>query len=150
MDFALQASGILLTWNIDPMTAQSIAITFWALFGWLAIIWIVILIIISIFMIVAYRKLFEKAGKPWRSFFIPFYNQYLMFKIWGRPGWWFVWMLVPPVLMALSIILCFDIAKRFNKHRTFWLWIRLIPIVFIPMIAFDKDITYTPKEKSIL
>lgn len=146
MDYALEASGMLFTWNIDPIAAQAMLWTFWAIFGWLAVLWTIIWLAVAVFMIVASWKVFEKAWKPWRGILIPFYNIYLMFKIWGRPGRRFLWMLIPPVFVVLAIILNFDLAKRFGRHWTFGLWIRLVSIVFIPMIAFDKSITYTPKQ----
>lgn len=145
MDFALEASGILLTWNIDPIAIQAMAWGIWAIFWWLAILWLIIYLAITIFMIISLRKVFEKAWKPWRWVFIPFYNRYLILKIAGRPGWRLRWILIPPVFAILMIVSMFDIAKRFWKHPAFWLWLWLIPIVFFPILAFDKSISYTPK-----
>lgn len=67
MDFALEASGVLFTWNIDPVTAQVMAWTFWAIFGGLAIVWTIIWLAIAVFMIIASWKMFEKAWKPGRG-----------------------------------------------------------------------------------
>jgi hypothetical protein len=71
----------------------------------------------------------------------------LMFKLWGKSGKQTRWLLFFPVLAILMIILNFDIAKRFNKHRAFGLWLLFLPIVFIPILAFDKKSRRTPVKK---
>lgn len=81
---------------------------------------------------------FEKAKLPGRGFLIPVYNVYLLFKLWGRNPKLVRWILCPPVLWVLLIILNFDIAKKFNKHWAFALWLRFLPMVFYPILAFDK------------
>jgi hypothetical protein len=72
-------------------------------------------------MIISNWKILEKAGQPGWGIFIPIYNIYLMFKVAGRPGGWTRWLLFPPVLLVLMIIINFDIAKRFNKPTLFGL-----------------------------
>lgn len=100
-----------------------------------------------VFMIVVQWKLLKKANLPGWGVLIPFYNIYLSFKLAGRPWFRVLWILFPPVLVVLSIIMCFDIAKRFNKHRTFGLWILFLKIVFFPILAFDKKAIWHPKKK---
>ncbi|MFZ2150756.1 MAG: DUF5684 domain-containing protein [Candidatus Absconditicoccaceae bacterium] len=146
MDFALEASGVLLTGNIDPIAIQAMAGGLGAIFGGLAFLWGIIYLAIIVFMIISLRKVFEKAGKPGRGVFIPFYNQYLMLKIAGRPGGRLRRILIPPVFAIIMIVTLFDIAERFGKHRAFGLGLRFIPIVFFPILAFDKSIKYTPKK----
>jgi len=132
-----QALNVSATW-IDSATA-------W-IFAWVWIVMTIIYLAIVVFMFISYRKVFVKAWKPWRGIFIPFYNIYLMLKIAGRPWWRTRRILFPPVLAILMIITLFDRAKRFWKHRAFGLWLRLVPVVFIPILAFDKSTTYTPKQ----
>jgi O-antigen ligase len=71
----------------------------------------------------------------------------LFFKVAWRPGGWTRWLLFPPVLLILAIIANFDIAKRFNKPGLFGLWLWILPIVFYPILAFDKKAKWTPKKK---
>lgn len=142
MDFFINLSGNILSGSIDQWILQTGA---WALMWWIMILrWIVILIniIIGIFIIISRRKVLQKANLPGRGILIPFYNLYLIFKLWGRPWLRFLWILFPPILAILTIIVNFDIAKKFNKHRTFWLGLCFIPIVFIPILAFDKNSLY--------
>jgi O-antigen ligase len=121
-----------------------------AVFGGLfsaIIVWIILCTAIWIFMIISQWKVFEKAWLPGWGILIPFYNIYLMFKLWGRPGGWTRWILFPPVLVILMIIVNFDIAKRFNKHRAFGLGLWILPIVFFPILAFDKKSKRTSVKK---
>lgn len=121
----------------------------WAAVMWVlavSAIWFVIWAAISVLMIISNWKIFEKAGQPGRGIFIPIYNIYLMFKVWGRPGGRTRWLLFPPVLLVLMIILNFDIAKRFKKPALFGLGLRILPIVFYPILAFDKKAKRSPKK----
>jgi hypothetical protein len=134
MDYIWETSDVLLTGSISnelglAALAWSVAVLgiFFVIFG-----------LISIFMIISMRKVLEKANLPGWGIFIPIYNIYLMFKLWWRPGWWTRWILFPPVLAILMIILNFDIAKKFQKHPLFGVWLWFFPIVFFPILAFDK------------
>ena len=146
MDVALEASGMLLTWSINPVVFQAMAWGFWAIFGWLAILWTIVYIAILVLMVISYWKVFEKAWQPWWGIFIPFYNFYLILKIAGRPVARLRWLLLPPVFGILMLITIFDRTKRFWKHRAFGIGILLLPFIFIPILAFDTSILYTPKQ----
>lgn len=109
-------------------------------------IWIFIWLVVSVLMIISQWKVFEKAWQPGWGILIPIYNIYLMFKVAWRPGAWTRWLLFPPVLLVLMIILNFDIAKRFKKPALFGLGLWILPIVFYPILAFDKKAKWTPKK----
>jgi hypothetical protein len=134
----------LIDQGLNVSTTWLDSATVW-IFTWVWAVLTIVYLAIIVFMLIAYRKVFVKAWKPWRWIFIPFYNRYLMLKIAGRPGWRLRRILIPPVFGILMIIVMFDTAKRFWKHRAFGLWLWLVPIVFIPILAFDKSTTYTPK-----
>ena len=80
------------------MTDSSIAATLLALFG----TYLVILLIWYILQVIAYWRVFTKAGQPgWKSI-IPFYNQYPPFRIaWKIPYMYWVWL----ACMAAGVIL---------------------------------------------
>ncbi len=121
----------------------------WAAAMWIfaiGAIWIFIWLVVSVLMIISQWKVFEKAGKPGWGILIPIYNIYLMFKVAWRPWAWTRWLLFPPVLLVLMIIINFDIAKRFNKPILFGLGLWLLPIVFYPILAFDKKAKRSPKK----
>lgn len=143
MDYFLESSDVVLSWSVSNDVVVS-ALLWSFLWMW---VFLIIYFAIVVFMIIAQRKVLEKAKLPGRWILIPFYNIYIMFKLWWRPGLWTRWLFFPPVLLVLTIILQFDIAKRFNKHRAFGLWLWLLPIVFYPLLAFDKKTKYTPIKK---
>jgi len=147
MNFSFEMSDAIATGSISPeaMTAlgDSMGGVLGALFGWMIFVAIIVGAMIGIFMIISRWKVFEKAGLHWRGALIPFYNRYQMFKVGGRSGWNFLWILIPPVFGILMIINYFRIAVRFGKPAVYGLGIRLLKIIFIPILAFDKSV-YTP------
>ena len=68
---------------------------------------------LGVLMIISRWRVFKKAGLPGWGIFVPFYNRYLMFKLGGRSGRNFLWILIPPVFVVLMIINYFKIAKQF-------------------------------------
>lgn len=48
-------------------------------------LWVVLIVL----QIVAMCKVFTKAGKPWWSVIIPFYNVYTLYEITFGNGWYF-------------------------------------------------------------
>lgn len=99
---------------------------------------------ISILMLIAHWKVLEKAKLPGWGILIPFYNLYLLLKLAGHPKWTW-WLLFPPVLAILMIVAQFEIAKKFGKGAGFGVGLWLLPIVFYPLLAFDKKVVYTPE-----
>jgi len=139
MDFAFELQWAALTWNINPEAMMWMNTILWAVFGWIAMVRMVGVLALVALMIISRWKVFTKAWLPGWGIFIPFYNRYLMFKLGGRSGRNFLWILIPPVFVVLMIINYFKIAERFWKHRAYGLGIRFIKIVFIPILAFDNS-----------
>lgn len=83
-----------------------------ASFGWGVIM--IVLLVVALFMAVVRWRLFSKANLPGWGSLVPIYNAYLFFKLAGRPGWiW--WFLLPPVAAILCIVAQFRIARNFGK-----------------------------------
>ncbi|MFA7717470.1 MAG: DUF5684 domain-containing protein [Candidatus Absconditabacterales bacterium] len=146
MNFSLDLSGSVITGNINPEVFSNLGSFFGMFLGGMFIVWIIIWIAVMVFMLISRWRVFEKAGFPGWGILIPFYNMYLMFKLGGRSGWNFLWILLPPVFAILMIINYFKIAVRFGKPSIYGLGIRLVGIVFIPILAFDKS-KYIPLKK---
>ncbi len=51
------------------------------------------------------------AGK-WET---PIYNAYIMLKIAGRPGWWLLLYFIPPVNLAILVVVAMDVSKSFGQ-----------------------------------
>lgn len=140
-------------------------------FGIAAIIIIVILILIwlaiAVFYIISLAKLFKKAGKPGWAAIIPYYNKYTILDISGY-NWYYIFIYIAPIIVpiiiafvpilgstlnfALSIVvILFNItssvklAKAFGKDTAYGIGIAFVSIVFIPMLAFNKNVKYVGK-----
>ena len=82
--------------------------------------WIV-LAIVTVLLVIAWWRIFVKAGEEgWKSI-IPFYNTYTMFKIaWGN-GWLFLLCLIPCVNAIVMIILEWKTCKAYGKGIGFFI-----------------------------
>jgi hypothetical protein len=86
-------------------------------------------LIVYIVEVIAFWKLFQKAGRPGWPAIIPIYNTWVLFEIAGKPGWWALLGLsgIIPVLglvggiafFVLYIIAMLELARRFGKSTTF-------------------------------
>jgi uncharacterized membrane protein YhaH (DUF805 family) len=111
--------------------------------GFGSVIFALISIALIIFLIASLWKVFTKAGKPGWFCLIPFFNLFVMVQIAGRPWWWFLLFFVPIINMIVSIIIPFDMAKRFGKGIGFGFGLLFLSFIFYPIIAFD-DSVYIP------
>ena len=95
--------------------------------GVMGIVWLVVMVA----MIVAMWKLFEKAGEAgWKSL-IPFYSNYILFKIaWGN-GLLFLLCFVPCVNIVVLYIMEYKLCKAFNQEIGMF-----ILMIFLPPVAW--------------
>lgn len=107
--------------------------------GAIMFVWLVVFVV----MIVAGWKVFTKAGQPGWASIIPFYNVYVMLTIVGKPGWWLLLFFIPIVNIVISIIVTIELSKCFGKGGGFVVGLILLPIVFLPILAFGSA-KYTP------
>lgn len=98
---------------------------------------------ILIVMIIAMWKIFTKAGQPGWASIIPIYNVLVLLKIVGKPAWWIILFLIPVANLVVAIILTFALAARFGKGAGFGVGLLLLPIIFLPVLAFGSA-TYSP------
>lgn len=87
-------------------------------------------------------KIFEKAGKPLWTGFVPIYNYVILLEIIGRPIWWIILMLIPFVNFIVAIILCIDLAKSYGKDTVWGILTVLFSFVMLPIMAFSSEIRY--------
>ena len=102
------------------------------------ILFILIVIALSLFLIVSLWKVFVKAGQPGWGIFIPIYNIYLLLMIAGKPGWWLILYLIPLVNIVIGILVAIDIAKNFGKDSAFGLGLAFLGFIFYPILAFGS------------
>ncbi len=103
-----------------------------------AVIGIIIGIALVVLLIAALWVVFTKAGqRGWLSI-IPILNYYVLLKFVGRPGWWLILYFIPIVNIVVMIIVMIDLAKSFGKGVGFGIGLILLPIIFLPMLAWGS------------
>ncbi|WP_417352906.1 DUF5684 domain-containing protein [Flavobacterium alkalisoli] len=109
-----------------------------AMFGTILIIALVVWLI----SVISYWKIFTKAGKPGWASLIPIYNTIVIIEIVKKPVWWFFLLLIPIVNIVYAIWIINLLSKSFGKSEGFTVGLILLPVVFLPILAFDKSIQY--------
>lgn len=107
-------------------------------------VFIFLFVIVLVITLIAYWKVFVKAGEPGWKAIIPIYNIIIAFRIAGRQVYWAILLLIPIVNFFIAAYLYIGLGRTFGKSPV-WslilLWL-LGPIGII-ILAFDKS-TYTP------
>jgi hypothetical protein len=104
----------------------------------LGAIFFVILFAVLIFFIACIWKIYSKAGQPGWASIVPIYNWYILVKIINKPGWWLVLFFIPIVNYVILIIVHIQLAKAFGKGTGFGIGLILLPVIFLPMLAFGS------------
>src|SRR5690606_41925841 len=81
--------------------------------------WYIIFAILTIASLYGLYLLYRKAGKQGWEAIIPFYGQYVMAQLVGRPTWWVLLLLIPIVNVFIFYDLFLNLIKAFGKRR-FW------------------------------
>jgi len=107
--------------------------------------YLVVILLISVFFIICQWKIFTKAGQPGWAVLIPFYNIYVYTKVIKRPSWWMVLYFLPIIpfigsiaFLVIAILDQIRLAKVFGKDTGFAVGLILLPIAFIPILAFGS------------
>jgi hypothetical protein len=82
---------------------------------------------------------FEKAGYPGWSAFIPFYNVYILVRIVDLPIVFILFYLIPVINIMAHAYTCFKLAQCFNKGVVYTVGLFLAPFFFIPILGFGKS-----------
>jgi len=106
----------------------------------LLVVWAAVLV----FTIAVGWKIFAKAGQPGWAILVPIYNMIVAVKVMGKPGWWFLLMLIPGVNAILAGLM---MAKVFGKGTGFALGLIFLSPIFYPILAFGNA-QYQPQAAS--
>jgi len=101
----------------------------------MAMVAVVLWAAVVLFFIATMWKIFTKAGHPGWAALVPIYNIIVMVKIMGKPGWWFLLMLIPGVNAILAGLM---MAKVFGKGTGFALGLIFLSPIFYPVLAFGS------------
>lgn len=114
-----------------------------ALAGGMLIFVLLIVLVLYVIMAISLMKIANRTNTPNAWFaWIPILNLILMIQIAQRPMWWLIFFLVPILNIAgivLQFIIWVDIAKRLGKSAVFGVLAVLVPIIFMPYLAFSKS-----------
>lgn len=102
---------------------------------------ILFIIVLCLISIISNWKIFNKAGKPGWASIIPFYNYVVMIQIAKLPMVYLLLMFVPIAQIYAIFKINIEIAKKFGKSAGFGIGMTLVPIIFVPLLAFS-DNTY--------
>ena len=105
---------------------------------------IILILAIVVFLIITEWRIFEKAGQPGWACIVPIYNIIILLAIAGKPWWWIFLMCIPFAGIIFTIIVYHNISLNFGKDAGFTVGIVLLPIVFLPILAFG-DAKYKGK-----
>jgi len=104
---------------------------------------LLILLVIRLGVTIGYWKIFQKAGvETWKAL-IPFYSEFEIMKLVGKPNWWIVYLIIPFVNLFAYYILIFDLLRCLGRNS---IWSQLALLVALPIyliiVGFDRKVKY--------
>lgn len=97
-----------------------------------------------IFMVVAYWRVFSKAGQPGWAIFIPIYSTIVLLRVAGKPWWWLFLLLIPLVDIVIVIMIYAGVAANYGKGAGFTLGLIFLPFIFFPILAYGAAVYQAP------
>lgn len=95
-------------------------------------------LIYTIIYVVSRCFIFIKAEEAGWKAVVPFYSDYIFYKITFGNGLYFFTLFIPIVGIVFYIISNYKLVKCFDKGVGFFIGLILLPIVFYPILAFSK------------
>ncbi len=96
----------------------------------------IVYVLILVLLLASMWRVFDKAGQPGWAAIVPIYNIYVLCEIAGKPGWWLILMFIPVVNIVIAIMVTLALAEAFDMGTGFAIGLILLPIVFLPILAF--------------
>ncbi len=100
------------------------------------------IVLISLFVLVVWAKLLSRAGYPQFYVLLPGVNVFYTMRmaVDGLPKAWLMTLglLVPGVNSVVWILASLGLAKRFGRSAVVAVGLILLPVLFLPVIAFGK------------
>jgi hypothetical protein len=102
------------------------------MFGWFSGLGglTLLLVLVSLWFIM------EKANEPGWAGVIPLFHVFMVIKITGKPIWWFVLFLIPPITLVMVVLIGISLAKSFGRGVIFGLLLCAFPQILMPWLAF--------------
>jgi signal peptidase I len=107
---------------------------------------IIFLIVLRLGVTLGYWKIFEKTNIPTWIALIPFYSEWHVMKLVGKPSWWIIYLLIPLVNIFAFYILIFDLLRCFGKESLLSQIITIFAFfIYLPIVALNRDSKYLGK-----
>ena len=106
-------------------------------------------IITIVIVLISHWFIFKKAGEEGWKAIIPFYNSYTLCKIVIGNGWPFLICFIPYVNIVFGIYITVMICTAFGKSTLFKIGAVFLPIIFIPILAFNSDVYIGPNGEPV-
>ena len=107
---------------------------------------IILISIYLIFLLAGKWATFEKAGeKGWKSL-IPIYNTVIILKMVGKPWWWVLLYIIPPVGIVIHVMVSHLLSQSFGQGIIYTIGLYFFSPVFYLLIGFKKSIEYVGPE----
>lgn len=108
------------------------------------IVYMIIMLAVAVFSIVAMWKVFKKAGKEGWAALIPIYNLVVLFQISGidpKKLFWFLLPFIGQIIVFVYLIMAYiNLAKAFGKSSGFAAGLIFLNVVFMGILAFDDSV----------
>ena len=108
------------------------------------IVYMIIMLAVAVFSIVAMWKVFKKAGKEGWAALIPIYNLVVLFQISGIDQKKLLWFLLPfigQIIVFVYLMMAYiKLAKAFGKSSGFAAGLIFLNVVFMGILAFDDSV----------
>lgn len=108
------------------------------------IVYMIIMLAVAVFSIVAMWKVFKKAGKEGWAALIPIYNLVVLFQISGIDPKKLLWFLLPfigQIIVFVYLIMAYiNLAKAFGKSSGFAAGLIFLNVIFMGILAFDDSV----------
>lgn len=98
---------------------------------------IIFSLLLGLIMLISYWKIFTKKGKPGWAILIPIYNVIVQIQIANLSMIYFLLLLIPIVNIYAIFKINISMAHNFGKTTSFGIGLVLLPIIFIPLLAFS-------------
>ena len=96
-------------------------------------------IILFFITLIGTWKTFEKTGKKGYLSIIPFYSNYIFFKIVTKHGWLFIISFIPIVGIFYQLYVNYQFVKKFGKNFGFALGLTFLSPIFYTKLGFDES-----------
>lgn len=95
-----------------------------------------VVLVLSLVIIASFWKIFTKAGKPGWAALVPIYNFIVLAEVVNKPLWWAIIFMIPLIGWIMASL---TLAERFGKGMGFAIGLIVLPIIFLPMLAFSDS-----------